>query len=161
MTKAARPGIIFINRQQLTQPPDLTVPMFAFYRLIFAILLLFIAYKKGYGKLFWAAMGFILGPIALIGILVYRKNANYSKALLNAVSGILVSAFLIVAAWSITSRFLPPQTLENAVGGREVFWYRIMPMASASIGFIIFCSTMARTSVREDASSSQDAEHES
>ena len=119
--------------------------MFAVYRLIFAVLLFLIAYKKGYGKFFWAAMGFILGPIALIGILVYRKNANYTRAILNGVSGILAGAFVVVAGWYLCSWYFPPQALENAIGGMEVFWYRIVPMASASIGFIVFCATMART----------------
>ena len=44
--------------------------MFFGFRALFAILLFLVAYKKGYGKIFWAAMGFILGPIALIGIFV-------------------------------------------------------------------------------------------
>jgi hypothetical protein len=119
--------------------------MFAVYRLIFAVLLFLIAYKKGYGKFFWAAMGFILGPIALVGILVYRKNANYTKAILNGVSGILAGAFGVLVLWYAVDWYLPHQALEKAIGGVDVFWYRILPSVSVSIGFIVFCATMAKT----------------
>lgn len=123
--------------------------MFAFYRLIFAVLLFLIAYKKGYGKLFWAGMGFILGPIALVGILLYRKNANYTRALLNGVSGILAGGFVVIAAWYIVGSYVSMEALEQAIGGVDVFWYRVVPMASASIGFIVFCATMAYTAANE------------
>jgi len=120
--------------------------MFAVYRLIFAVLLFLIAYKKGYGKFFWAAMGFILGPIALVGILVYRKNANYTKAILNGVSGILAGAFGVLLLWYAAGWYLPTQALEKAIGGTDVFWYRVLPTVSVSVGFIVFCATMAKTS---------------
>ncbi|MBT6503898.1 MAG: hypothetical protein HOK67_28795 [Deltaproteobacteria bacterium] len=123
--------------------------MFAGFRVIFAILLFLIAYKKGYGKFFWAAMGFILGPLALIGILVYRKNANFTQSILNGVSGILGGAFAVFLCWYAAGLWLPPQTLEKAVGGADTFWYLILPSVSLSIGFIVFCITMAVTSAKE------------
>ncbi len=122
--------------------------MFAGFRVIFAILLFLIAYKKGYGKLFWAAMGFILGPVALIGILLYRKNANYTQALLNGVTGILIGALLVFLGWYAAGWWLPPQTLEKAVGGANTFWYLLLPSLSLAIGLIVFCVTMVITSSR-------------
>ncbi|MFH2132049.1 MAG: hypothetical protein ABIK68_16860 [bacterium] len=121
--------------------------MFAGFRLLFAVLLFLIAYKKGYGKFFWTAMGFILGPVALLGILVYRKNANYTRAILNGVSGILAGGLLVFLGWLAAGWWLPPQTLENSVGGADTFWYLVFPLVSVSIGFIVFCVTMAKTSV--------------
>ncbi|NQU65097.1 MAG: hypothetical protein HQ517_12570 [SAR324 cluster bacterium] len=122
--------------------------MFAGFRVIFAILLFLIAYKKGYSKFFWTAMGLILGPVALIGILVYRKNANITKALLNGVSGILIGGLMVFLIWYIAGWGLPPQTLENALGGVDRFWYLLFPVLSFSIGFIVFCITMVTTSAR-------------
>lgn len=124
--------------------------MFAGFRVIFAILLFLIAYKKGYGKIFWAAMGFILGPLALIGILVYRKNANITKAILNGVSGILAGGLVVFLVWYAAVWGLPPQTLENTVGGADRFWYLIFPMLSLSIGFIVFCITIVSTAARKN-----------
>jgi len=126
--------------------------MFAGFRTIFAVLLFLIAYKKGYGKLFWAAMGFILGPVALIGILIYRKNANYTQALLNGVTGILVGALLVFLGWYATGWWLPPQALEKAVGGADTFWYLLLPSVSLAIGLIVFCVTMVITSSRANLS---------
>ena len=125
--------------------------MFAGFRISFAVLLFLIAYKKGYSKLFWAAMGFILGPVALVGIFLYRENANYTKSILNGVSGFLASALLLFLGWFVGGWYLTTEKFENAVGGADNYWYLILPLISLSIGSIAFFITMAKTSVQESS----------
>lgn len=123
--------------------------MFPAFRFSFAVLLFLIAYKKGYRKLFWAALGFIFGPVALIGIFLYRENANYTKSILNGITGFLVSALMIFLGWFAGGWYLTPQKFETAVGGADNYWYLILPLLSLSIGFIVFSVTMATTSKNE------------
>jgi peptidoglycan/LPS O-acetylase OafA/YrhL len=52
--------------------------LLAFY-LFFAILLYFIARKKGRPPLFWAGVGFCFGPLALVLLLFSKGNHKGNK----------------------------------------------------------------------------------
>ncbi len=118
--------------------------MFAgfFIRVIFGILLFLIAAKKGYGKLFWAAMGIILGPIALVGIFLYRKNVNYTKALLSGVTGLVIGAGLAMGGWFLIVQFPPEQVVQANPIKSETFWNILLPVCSLIFGLLFFCVTL-------------------
>jgi len=118
--------------------------MFAsfFIRIIFGILLFLIAAKKGYGKLFWGAMGILLGPIALLGIFLYRKNINYTKALLSGVTGIVIGASLAIGGWFLILQFPPEQLSHINPIESSTFWNMVLPVISLLMGLLFFGLTL-------------------
>jgi hypothetical protein len=54
--------------------------LFLFY-LLFAIILYFVAKKKGREPLFWAGLGFFFGPLALLFLLFSNSAAKINKKL--------------------------------------------------------------------------------
>ena len=119
--------------------------MFAgfFIRLIFGILLFLIAAKKGYGKFFWGALGIILGPFALIGIFLYRKNVDYTKASLSGITGAVIGAAFALIGWFLVVQF-PPAHLS---GGNPIesatFWNILLPTISVLMGLIFFAVSLS------------------
>lgn len=118
--------------------------MFAgfFIRIIFGILLFLIAAKKGYGKFFWGAMGILLGPIALLGIFLYRKNVNYTKAILSGVTGIVIGASLAIGGWFFIVQFSPEQLSHVNPIESNTFWNVLLPVISLGMGLLFFCLTL-------------------
>jgi hypothetical protein len=53
--------------------------LFLFY-LLFAIILYFVAQKKGREPIFWAGLGFFFGPLALL-FLLFSNDAKNNKKL--------------------------------------------------------------------------------
>jgi len=119
--------------------------MFAgfFFRLIFGILLFLIAAKKGYGKFFWGAAGILLGPFALIGIFLYRKNVNYTKAFLAGVTGVIIGASLALGGWFIIVHFPPEHFAQGNPINSETFWNVLFPVISLIPGLLAFGVTLA------------------
>jgi hypothetical protein len=54
-----------------------------FFYLLFAIILYFVARKKGREPLFWAGLGFFFGPLALL-FLLFSNGAKDNKKLLKS-----------------------------------------------------------------------------
>lgn len=52
--------------------------LFLFY-LFFAIILYFVARKKGQEPVFWAGLGFFFGPLALLYLLFFHNSKNSKK----------------------------------------------------------------------------------
>lgn len=116
-----------------------------FIRLLFGLLLFLIASKKGYKKLLWATLGVLLGPIALVAIFIYRKNADYSKALFNGVTGTLLGVVLAIGVWYFYG-YLNPERFDQ-ISEKNVygFWYVVLPAISVFLGLIFFTVSMIRS----------------
>ncbi len=120
--------------------------MFAsfFLRLFFAILLFLIASKKGYQKLIWAGVGFVLGPIALLVIILYRKNANYSRAFVSGITGVLIGAVLVLLGWFLYPVFSSTGQAQMVNQYADIFWVLILPSISLALGVIFFSISLVR-----------------
>ena len=120
--------------------------MFAgfFIRFFFSVLLFLIASKKGYHKLTWAGIGFVLGPIALIIIFVYRQNANYSRAFLSGLTGVLIGAALMLVGWFLYPLFSPIKQAEMVATYADVFWVLILPTMSVLMGAVFFTVSLIK-----------------
>lgn len=120
--------------------------MFAgfFIRFFFAVLLFLIASKKGYHKLVWSGIGFVLGPIALIIIFIYRKNANYSQAFLSGLTGILIGAALMLAGWFLYPLFSSIKQADMVRQYADIFWVLILPVTSILMGALFFSVSLIK-----------------
>ncbi len=120
--------------------------MFAgfFIRFFFAVLLFFIASKKGYQKLVWSGIGFVLGPIALVIIIIYRKNADYSRAFLSGLTGILIGGALMLAGWFLYPLFSSLNQADMVRQYADIFWVLILPVTSVFMGALFFCLSLVR-----------------